>query len=283
MANKVILNEKSNNETKGTVTPYERDLLRVLEQAMEKNLCSDNLTKHSDLYDALYNAGRLFIEKNVLPGQWSLLQRLNLERADAAVMCATHVFFDKLDYMMSRETPREVIRLIHTMTQNCLKDFWRAEKRYLCGIQAEEDPSLTGDQRSAPPTNLHMDKGWDLIASADNIEEWAVHSDLALAALKALKENPNAYEVISFLETKMVGEKAGALTYEFENRNCNDVCERVLQDTAKLFEKVIEADFFKDAAFRDPEKGYHVNVNGNVSHASDRCRTKVLKALKKYL
>lgn len=278
MANKVILNEKSN-----TVNPYERELIRVLEQAMAKKLCSDNLTKHSELYNTLYNAGRLFIEKNVLPGQWSLLQRLNLERADAAVTCATHIFFDKLDYMMSRETPREVIKLIHTMTQNCLKDFWRTEKRYLCGMQAEEGPSLTGEQTSAPPTNLHMDKGWNLIPSADNVEEWAVHSDLALAVLKALKENPNAYEVVSFLETKMVGEKAGALTYEFENMNRNDVCERVLRHTAKLFERIIDADFFRDAAFRDPKMGYNVNVNGNVSHASDRCRNKVLKAIGKDL
>lgn len=129
--------------------------------------------------------------------------------------------------------------------------------------------------------NVHFEKGWDLVASGENLEDWAVNSDLAFAVLTEMKRNSNAYEVVCFLETKMVGDKARNLTYEFENMDQNAVCERVLKNATKFFNRVIEADFFKDAAFGNKENGYQVNINGNVSHASDRCRNKVRKVLTK--
>lgn len=400
---------ENNTKTKRTITSYEKKLIEILEEALEKRLSSDNLEENIFLYEDMCKAGQAFIENVVLPGYQAKLQSLRLRRPEAADMCVSHIFFYKFDYTMERKTAIEIIKLINTMVENYLEDLWRKEKRHLrgvsiedsidsndtdeempddaetlaeeqstsskkvrhsktatqskeivvhtdwvtlsndcCGLTCEEALSIgdkvvhkkfglgyyngteviringankryikvsyadrdtlfvpveqlamvakyTGnhetttafakaeDKTAAPKAlpNVHFEKGWDMVASGENLEDWAVNSDLAFAALTEMKRNANAYEVVSFLETKMVGDKAGNLTYEFANMDQNTVCERVLRNAAKFFDRVIDADFFKDAAFGNSENGYRVNINGNVSHASDRCRNKVLKALKK--
>ncbi|MBR3973512.1 MAG: hypothetical protein IKJ99_06140 [Oscillospiraceae bacterium] len=135
----------------------------------------------------------------------------------------------------------------------------------------------------ASTANVHMDIGWDLVPSDLDLEEMAMTGEQILSVLKALKLNANAYEVVSFLGTKVIREKAGALQKVFDSGSEKDkqaLCSFAMEVITAHFKDIVDHNFFRDAAFVRNDGKYNITVKGNVSHASERAQEKVKKHLK---
>lgn len=146
-----------------------------------------------------------------------------------------------------------------------------------------ESPEHKNAEQNRALPNVHLDSGWNAIASNENLEERAINSEVSLATLDVLKRNSNMFEVVAFLATKVVGYKASELAVDLIKSGKTKVYASVLQQVSDLFD--LDYEYFADAAFEIGDVSLKYTelkkLSVEISHGSDRAKNKVRKTMGK--
>lgn len=259
------------------VSQIETELVRALEGAVSVGLTSANVDEYPHEYEDLYAAAYHFIEKVALRKHRAGLENCGIDPAEVASVVTEELFWRKLDYIMQSDNPVNCRGLIVNTVMLRSRDRVRSEKRAQNDVPANALKEGAAEQASAV-ANVHMTEvGWNLVASNMNLEAEAIAHEECLMIMDALKRNGNAFEVVSFLATKVVGYKASDLAVDLIACGNEAVYASVLQQTAELFG--VDDGYFADAAFRreNAELKYHEvkKLSAEISRGSDRAKNKV--------
>ena len=104
---------------------YANELKAAFSAALECKMTRENASEHTKVYNALYTAGLAFLEKSALLGKGtqSMLYSIGLDTAAAAEECAVHIFWNKLDYILSADENRIIPRVV-TMAKRKVSDIF---------------------------------------------------------------------------------------------------------------------------------------------------------------
>ncbi|MBR3973502.1 MAG: hypothetical protein IKJ99_06090 [Oscillospiraceae bacterium] len=284
------MERNQNRKNVREITGYEAVLVKALEAAVQVGLNSGNICDHIGVYNDLFEAGYNFIEKIVLRKYRVKLESCKIDSAEVANSIAAELFWKKLDYIMNSSDPVCCRGLINETAKWRVYDFIRSDKCARNDVDTEKDGGFELQEDvhhdsfySTANVHLTMEAGWNLIASDVNLEEDAILYDSCMEVLGVLKENRNAFDVISFLGTKVVGYKAGELAEDFINLGRQRVSSAILKQTVSLFG--LDRGFFDDAAFDlDAMALRHCEAKklaAEISRGSDRARNKAARRNRK--
>lgn len=144
-----------------------------------------------------------------------------------------------------------------------------------------ESPEHKNAEQNRSLPNVHLDNGWNAIASNENLEERAINSEISLATLDALKRKATMFEAVSFLSTKLIGYKSSELARDLREHGKAVTYINVFQQICETYN--LDCNYFADAAF----KPNYVSLNNSeikeisarISHSSDRAKNKVRKIM----
>lgn len=243
---------------------YENELKTAFSAALECKMTRENASEHTKVYNALYTAGLAFLEKSALlcKGTQSMLYSVGIDTAIAARECAVHIFWNRLDYILSIDA-NGIIPLVVTMAKRKVSDIFEKE----CALYKRLDDT--------------DEYGWSIINDGSDIESDFITREGALHAIRSLLENRNKLEAVSFLATKLLGIKTGMLSRLLLSEKCDKTVMYILTESARMLS--LGKNFFSNASFFNTEFDIsdmsEKELAKEISHASDRAKNKLRKVL----
>lgn len=243
---------------------FENELKNTFASAIDCGMTKENANRHLPEYNDLYLAGLAFIKNTVLfcKSCSSKLNSINYSVENAANECAAHIFWSKLDYILSVNADA-IVPLTVTMTKRKICDIF--EREYALYQKIEETDEY----------------GWSIIADGHDIEDDCITKESALYAIEALCGNKNKLEAISFLATKLMGIKAGTLSKLLTSEKSEQVVEYILRKSAEMLS--LDKNFFDTANFISAAIKLNTtdsrNISKEISKASDRAKNKIKNTL----
>ncbi|MBR5539375.1 MAG: hypothetical protein IKU61_05695 [Clostridia bacterium] len=243
---------------------YENEFTKAFSKAVECGITKENSKANVAAYNTLYAAGLCYLENVVMKYKNCAmkLRSIGYDANTAAIECASHIFWDRLDYIIAGGS-ESVIPLTVALAKSKVHDIFERETSVYNNLGETDE------------------YGWSIMQSDCNVEDSYISRKDALEVIKALCENKNKFEAISFLATKLLGIKTGTLCRLLMSDKREETVTYILTTCADML--CLDKTFFENAVFMCKEiKSCDMSEKDfakEISRASDRAKNKIRKSV----
>lgn len=243
---------------------YENEFAKAFSEAVKCGITKENAKANLAVFNALYASGLCYLENVVMKYKNCAmkLRSIGYDANTAASECASHIFWDKLDYIIAGGT-ESAIPLTVALAKSKVHDIFEREMSVYNKI-CETD-----------------EYGWSVMHSDCSIEDSYISRKDALEVIKALCENKNKFEAIAFLATKLMGIKTGTLCSLLMSDKREETVKYILSACADML--CLDNALFENAVFMCKDiKSCDMSEKDfakEISRASDRAKNKIKKSL----